>query len=308
MKNENEELAQALDICLDQVLRDGSSIELCLQRYPEHAAELEPLLKLALETRRVLEFTPGAAAKAKARMTLQQAIRRRQVRRRRSTPWGILGGFSRQIAGPYRWAMGTAAAILVVVMGGTGIVTASSNSLPDEPLYPVKRVVERVKLSITFADHAKAQQHAVLAARRSEEMAVMAEKGDTKRVENLAADVDGHLQKVQRRALPGVSFKALPEQDGASNELLRRLEQLEPGSVDKRRLRTLHIQLRKDFRHREALLQQAIQHAPQPAKAELRKARAATRQQYRLLIQAIERLAEIDQAPEQPMNQTIKEI
>ena len=51
MTTRNDELGQVLDICLDHVLRDGGSVESCLRRYPHYATELEPLLRLALETR-----------------------------------------------------------------------------------------------------------------------------------------------------------------------------------------------------------------------------------------------------------------
>ena len=160
MKRQNDEFTQVLDTCLDQVLQDGGSVESCLQRYPEHAAELEPLLRLALETRQALDFTPSAAAKGTARIALQEAVHQRATRRRWQTPWRLLDGFSRQLSGPYRWAMGATAALLLVVLGGTGIVAASSKSLPDQPLYTVKRAVEQTQLAITFDDHAKARRHA----------------------------------------------------------------------------------------------------------------------------------------------------
>ena len=300
MKRQNDEFTQVLDICLDQVLSDGGSVESCLQRYPEHAAELKPLLRLAVETRQALDFTPSAAAKATARIPLQEAVRQQATRQRWQTPWRLLEGFFRQLSGRYRWAMGATAALLFVMLGGTGIVTASSNSLPDQPLYTVKRAVEQAQLAITFDDHAKARRHAAFAARRSEEMVIMAEKGDRERVQRLAGDVNRDLLFVQRTALSGVSLtafelRAVPGPDGQPQEFTLHMVPLRPSPIDRPRLEALYQRLEEGLRRHDRALQQALQNAPEPAREEMRKAHVAAQQKYRALIQAMQWLAEEDE-------------
>ena len=44
----------ALNTCLE-LLAQGSTVEACLARYPELAAELEPMLHLAMQTQRLGE-------------------------------------------------------------------------------------------------------------------------------------------------------------------------------------------------------------------------------------------------------------
>jgi len=308
MTTQNDELGQVLDICLDHVLQDGGSVESCLHRYPHHAIELEPLLRLAVETRQRLGFTPSDAAKATARMALHEAIHRREARQRWQHPWRLLRGFPGRITGPYRWAMGTAAALLLVVLGGTGIVAASSNSLPDQPLYPVKRAVERTRLVLTFDKQAKAQMHAAFANRRVEEMAIMGTKGHNKQVIDLMADLNRHLSQVQRSAFPGVSLPvleltAVAEPDTTPQAPIRPLVPLGLRPADKRAeqaLRQLNTILEKGLQRQDRVLLQAWQDAPEPAKEALRNARTSARQKYQALIQAIQEITDEESAPVRP--------
>ena len=192
------EFDQVLDECLDRVLAGGESVETCLQRYPGHASELATLLHLALESKRALGFTPSAAAKARARLLLQAAIARQETRKERRWHWPRLP----RMAGAPRWAVSAAAVVILMGIGGSGIVAASSDSMPDEPLYPVKRAVEDARLVFTFSSDSKAQLHAKYADRRVAEIAVLSRKGKSHRVESSTADLDLHLRRVQRSAVP----------------------------------------------------------------------------------------------------------
>ena len=189
---------RALDECLDLVLKDEQSVEACMRRYPEHADEMAPLLQLAQEVKGTLDFTPSAAAKTRARLLLQAAVARQQaggVRRWRWPGW-------LRLTGPPRWAVGVATIVLVMAVGGTGVVAASSDSMPDQPLYPVKRAVEEARLVLTFSSNGRAQLHARFADRRIEEIAVLSRKGDAKRVSSLTTDLDRHLRRIQHSVFP----------------------------------------------------------------------------------------------------------
>ena len=138
---------QVLDACLDQVLHKGGSPELCLQQYPEHAAELEPLLRLAVESKQQLDFRPSPQAKTRARTALQQAIKDHEANRYSSTLLGYLGKLSTSLQARHRWAVSATAGMIILAFTGTGLVTASNNSTPDQHLYPVKRAVEQTQVS-----------------------------------------------------------------------------------------------------------------------------------------------------------------
>ncbi len=134
MTDNPNDFNQILDSCLDKIFGHGDSIEQCLERHPDYASELEPLLQTALETREALAYTPSSNAKAIAWARFQQAVTSRQAPNRWRHILGILQGFSTRLSGPYRWAATATAAILIIVIGGTGVVTASAGSLPDQPL------------------------------------------------------------------------------------------------------------------------------------------------------------------------------
>ncbi len=212
------EFDRILDECLDRVLAEGESVEACLHRYPDQMTELAPLLHLALESKRTLDFTPAAAAKARARLLLQAAIARQKMRGERRWHWPRLP----RMTGAPRWAMSAAAVVVLMAVGGSGIVAASSDSMPDQTLYPVKRAVEEARLVFTFSNNSKAQLHAKFADRRVNEIAVMSRKGKVRKVESLTADLDRHLRHVQRsvapEAIPARPFEVLKEQ--ANRELL----------------------------------------------------------------------------------------
>jgi hypothetical protein len=61
-----------LDECVDRINR-GERLEDCMASYPEHAEELEPLLRSMLDTQTAYMFTPSPTAKRKARQRFNDA-------------------------------------------------------------------------------------------------------------------------------------------------------------------------------------------------------------------------------------------
>ena len=99
----------ALDRCLDRI-NAGERIEACLADFPEHAAQLEPLLREALRTRDAYSFTPSAQAKQAALQRFAAAREQARVHtpERRRGPFAF---FSRPIVwGP---VLGVIVALLV---------------------------------------------------------------------------------------------------------------------------------------------------------------------------------------------------
>lgn len=73
---EPEKFNDVLNECLEQVLR-GEKIEQCLGSYPEHAADLEPLLRVALAVRKtLLAIEPRPEFRSKARYEFRLALTR----------------------------------------------------------------------------------------------------------------------------------------------------------------------------------------------------------------------------------------
>ncbi|MCX8126111.1 MAG: hypothetical protein N3E40_03065, partial [Dehalococcoidia bacterium] len=71
MRNK-EKFDEILNECLE-ALEKGQSLEACLDRYPEHAQSLRPLLETALAARRVAKLRPRPEFKEAVRRRLREA-------------------------------------------------------------------------------------------------------------------------------------------------------------------------------------------------------------------------------------------
>ena len=183
----NPVLADALSVCVDSILQ-GESVEECLQRFPNLADELRPLLL--------------AAAGIQVRPERDEGTRRaNRLRFEGAARYHLAGLTAREQGGRvsrwwnYRmpslsraWTAGIAGLALTFVLS-TGAAVASTDALPDSPLYPVKRVTERARLAITFSEDSRALYHLELIERRTLELANMAEVGQTDQVEQLSREI-----------------------------------------------------------------------------------------------------------------------
>lgn len=168
MKKGFEEI---LNSCLDRITERGESIEQCLADYPEHTAELEPLLRAALAASRassVIEARPEFERLAKYRFSAALQAKNARKSEGRMPLWR----WQRRLAVAF-------AVILVLFLVGAGTVTASASSLPGDTLYPVKTATEKVQGFFTFGNEAKASFHIKLAQRRLNEIEALAGKNRT---------------------------------------------------------------------------------------------------------------------------------
>lgn len=134
----NDKLYDALEICL-QALEDGASLDSALARYPDLASELRPILEAARRAREIPAPRPSADAMRRGRAALlQRAAEMREAKRPARKRQPVIPFFQRLVM---------ALTITgVALMSGTGLVQASSTSLPGENLYPVKRTWEDMRL------------------------------------------------------------------------------------------------------------------------------------------------------------------
>jgi hypothetical protein len=165
MKRDFEEI---LDICLERITVKGDSIEQCLESYPEHASELEPVLRTALSFKE-------ASSAIKPRPEFERVTKYRLLseigagKTKRAERVALLWGWQR------RWALAIAVLLVLILVGGS-TVTASASSLPGDILYPVKTATEKVQGFFTFGSDAKASFHMKLAQRRLNELELLAER------------------------------------------------------------------------------------------------------------------------------------
>lgn len=145
-----------LDLILEQALQlraTGVALEACLERFPDHAEALRPLLEAADLTAAGLDAAAPLPTPDLARGRARLIAAARSSR-------------SRAPAAPWRWAVAALIAIgLVLTMG-----VASSRALPGDVLYPVKRGLEAVELALTTVATDRLQLEADFNARRRAEL------------------------------------------------------------------------------------------------------------------------------------------
>jgi hypothetical protein len=162
-----------LNICLDRIAK-GDSIKQCLSEYPQFAAQLDPLLKTALSIQRVSAIKPRSEFKAEAKYRILMKLEKRKKNVVNKEP------FFRRMP---RWATVLIVALIIILVGSSGTVAASANSLPGDKLYPVKIASERVQTAFVFSDENRVKVEVKLVERRVDELTGLIEIGDSHRIE-----------------------------------------------------------------------------------------------------------------------------
>ncbi|MEA2633911.1 MAG: hypothetical protein QOH92_678 [Chloroflexota bacterium] len=150
------DLTQPLEECL-QAMGEKRNLQDVLRRYPADRDQLIELLRLSVDLGGLAPSMPAAdpAFRLRARNRMLAAA----THRRRAQRWNPFGALPRPAA---RLAFAGVLAVTLLV-GGLTSAAASGNSLPGDPLYPVKLAVERAQLAVAFDPGARARLHAQFA-------------------------------------------------------------------------------------------------------------------------------------------------
>lgn len=178
--NKKRNFDNILDECLTRLQR-GESIEACLADHPEHAGELEPLLRTVLDARQAAAVKPRQEYRQRAAIEFQAAIREMPVK----------GAGGRTLW--RRRFMEVLAGVVFVLLAGTGLVSASSSSLPDEPLYPIKTATETAWLALTPSQLDKAELYVKFTDRRVKEIIAMAGEGKVAPIDKATVRLDSQM-------------------------------------------------------------------------------------------------------------------
>lgn len=180
----SREFDNILDECLERLLVKGETIEQCLQSFPEYAAELKPLLETALAAKQASAVQPHPEVRERYRYQFHSALQ--ETKRKRRLPiWDWQP----------KWTTVLAVALTLLLAGG-GTAAAASNSMPDEPLYPIKIATEQLQLMFTTSALSKAELYAKLADRRVFEIAHMASQDKPDQIERTARRLNANLTKI----------------------------------------------------------------------------------------------------------------
>ncbi len=147
----------------------GQDVESILAGLPvEQAAEIRRLLSTAALSRlsRPSDVPAGAIQRSRARFLGAAAAQRQPAP-------GVAGGAKRVP----RFALGSLAAVLALILGVGGLAEAAAHALPGEPLYSVKIAAEGVRLQLTADTAQRLRLEAIYAEQRAEDVRRLLELG-----------------------------------------------------------------------------------------------------------------------------------
>jgi hypothetical protein len=155
------------------------------------ASGLDPMLRVAMQLRKVGTVEPSPAGVERIRVSLRRVpVREAGVRSSAPRP----GLWRRPV-------MGLAFAMLLLTLGTTSALAAPS-SLPDSPLYPVRNWREAVQVQLASSAAQRAMLYATFAAERTAQLHRLAEhKGvDPGLVTTLLRDIEDRVHRANQQA------------------------------------------------------------------------------------------------------------
>jgi len=191
-------LDSVLDACLHDLQAGKITVDECLAQHPEVAEELKPLLRLAEQLMATPAVKPSPQFVSATRARLLALTPPKPAPRAVPFGWSLQRWLAHLLALWQNWqwrqAFAGAVAILVaVVLIGGGTIVASAESLPDHPLYPVKRAVESARLLLAVSPQSKAALHVEFASRRLNEAMAVAQKGQPDQAKELIQEYSSEL-------------------------------------------------------------------------------------------------------------------
>ncbi|MEJ2264901.1 MAG: DUF5666 domain-containing protein [Anaerolineales bacterium] len=132
-----KEYYEAFESCLE-AMENGDSLDTCLERYPDLAGELRPLLETAQAARSIADDSiPNSAFHRSRSRILGKAS---QLRAQREPKQFIFGRVPRM-------AMVALALALIFFMSWRGVIE-TARALPGDPFYSVKRSAQNIRIQI----------------------------------------------------------------------------------------------------------------------------------------------------------------
>ncbi len=238
-----------LDESLER-LRKGENLE-------PLAEEIRPLLKLASRIQKV-SVPPTEAFVGDLEKRLVEKAKALQRARRRS----LWDRYLTPIFSPgraRRWAA-VWAVILALALASAGTAIAAQSSIPGDPLYPVKRVTERLGLLVVRDPPGKTHLRLEFARRRMEEIEALDNRGEEVEesvLVELATETEGTLEEIEvapegnREPL----FEKMVDLTERQQEVLQRVQSRVPEQAKPALERALEVSRRGHERAREAIQQ-----------------------------------------------------
>jgi hypothetical protein len=191
------DIASVLDNCIDD-LRKGRTPQQCLEDHPDAAPELAALLDAAVFLQSAPKATTSEAMMRAGKIDfLQEAARLRSEQAHKpAKPHQRLALVANKTfilprLRPIAWAPVASLMLAAsLVLGSATTAIASTRSLPDEMLYPVKLVAEQAQLAVATSPLSRADLALAHAERRVDELSALNALGrsvDTSAIQRLSS-------------------------------------------------------------------------------------------------------------------------
>lgn len=245
-------LAGILNRCLEEIAA-GETVTACLARYPEHAAELAPLLAMAGELGTLNQYRVSDAARLRAKAQLRRAEAARHDQHAAPKGWLRLGAFRMP-----RAAAGLAFTLICVFLMA-GIVAASE---PGDLAYGLRIAAEQIPAQLAAGDEARALTELGIASRRLAEldrtMNSQDQSLDERTVSSLLADVEMAAEKATSLPEPKrIEIAARIAQQA------QELTQLAGNAADIQHAETLQLAAKRAYRAAERVWAGPVSPKPQ---------------------------------------------
>lgn len=191
MAEEQANIEEILESCLEAVLSGEKTVEEAITSFPEAANELRPLVETAVwlsSHRPVVGPRPGFVAASRARLV--EDIRRGANARTKRRPWWER--LTPRLILQFSLVM---IVLVCLVLGSSGIAYASQAALPGDRLYPVKTGLEGLELLVNLDTAGDIRLHAQFSQLRLAEIEELLKLGRYAGIRIASANYVAHLNQ-----------------------------------------------------------------------------------------------------------------
>lgn len=200
MKNESKSIEDLLDRYLHEINQGNKTLEECLQEYPEHRAELEPLLNLSskLLDLKILQASESFRTTSPIRVInrIQHGRAPKSDLRTESSIREFISEKARLVFSSFSSSSSSTvkitSVIIIVIFGllllSSGVFIASAKSNPGEFLYSTKIFFEQMELRFTQSDVRDSQIHLTHANNRMDEASRLVSSGQYEYLDKLITE------------------------------------------------------------------------------------------------------------------------
>ncbi len=233
MSAHRDDFELILQESLEQIQSGQATLEGILDRHPDLAEDLRPLLETALWFRMhkaTVDPRPGFVMASQRRLV--DRIKEEQAAAAEPVYAGGISAIKQFFEGltARRLAFQLAVVVLLavgMVAGGAGVGRMATTALPGDPLYGVKIVMEDASLALAGDEASKAELHMRYAQRRLDEIRELAAQNSPDEIAEAVLMYEEHINQAIRSLL---AVKGLDQ--GRANELALSMHTMLVRNVD----------------------------------------------------------------------------